>query len=182
VVVEAEDAVGTKDRAEAQVTINDGGIPMVEIVNAAADFSSELLPFGSTLTFTCTVKNIGTVPVRTTGPESDTTYSMLENFNTLGCYEEAGVFRIGLDYEGNSAGRQYPFRWQLGTEDELTAVEINGETEWYLMPDQTVTVVGHLILDVEPVTTEPYFWIGLIQEQVEIVQDKVEATKISIGF
>lgn len=182
VVVDAEDAVGNKSRAEGQLTIVGGGLPQVEIVNRAAQFSAEVVPLGSTLTFTCTVVNTGTVPVRTKGPEPGTTYSTSQNFNTLEQYEEPGIFRVGLDYEGNSAGRIYPFRWQLGNDDELTVVDTNAGPQKYLMPGQTVTVVGHLQIVDAPVVVSPYYWLGLIHEQVWIVQDRVEPTVISIGF
>jgi len=182
VVVEAEDYVGNKDRAEGQLTIEGGGVPRVEVVNAAAVFSPLIVQLGETLTFTCTVRNIGTVPVRTKGPEPGTEYTSLDNFNTLGEYEEPGIFRVGLDFEGNSAGRTYPFRWQLGHDDELTVLDTPIGPQTYLMPGQTVTVVGHLRITEKTVTVEPYFWIGLIHESVWIVQDRIEATPISIGF
>lgn len=182
VVVEAEDAVGNKARAEGKLVIEGGGVPRVEIVNRAAKLSPEVVPLGGTLTFECTVKNIGTVPVRTKGPESGSTYSTSENFNTLGEYEEPGIFRIGLDFEGNSSGRLYPFRWQLGKDHELSEIETEIGTETYLMPGQMVSVVGHLRIIDRPVKAVPYYWIGLIHEQVWIVEDRVEPTEISIGF
>lgn len=182
VVVEAEDYVGNQDRAEGQLTIEDGGVPRVEIVNAAAVFDPLVVQLGETLTFTCTVRNIGTVPVRTKGPEPGTEYTSLDNFNTLEEYEEPGIFRVGLDYEGNSAGRTYPFRWQLGYDGELTVLDTPIGPQTYLMPGQTVTVVGHLRITEKTVTVEPYFWVGLIHESVWIIQDRIEATPISIGF
>jgi len=182
IVVEAEDAVGNKARETASLTIEGGGVPRAEIVNGAAEFSPTVVPLHSTLTFTCTVKNIGTVPIRTKGPESGTTYSTSDNYNTLKEYEEPGVWRVGLDFEGNSAGRVYPYRWQLGTDAELTVIETDIGPETYLLPDQTVTIVGHLTIDEPPAKTEPYYWIGLIHEQVANVQDRVEPTQISIGF
>ena len=182
VVVEARDAVGNAARVEGQLTIEGGGIPLVEIVNRAAQFSASVVKLGSTLTFTCTVKNIGKVPVRTTGPEPGTTYTTEENYNTLGEYEEPGLFRVGLDFEGNSVGRIYPFRWQLGTDEELTIIETEIGAETYLMPGQTVTVIGHLRIDEPPPKTESYYWIGLIHEQVRVVQDRVEPTPITLLY
>ncbi|MGQ9493399.1 MAG: hypothetical protein ACUVR2_06505 [Anaerolineae bacterium] len=178
VVVEAEDAVGNRDIARGQLTIVNGGVPQVEIVNRAAQWSSTVVPLGGTLTFTCTVRNIGKVGVRTKGPESGTLYTTSENFNTKECYEEPGIFRIGLDYEGNSSGRTYPFRWQLGRDDELTVID----GQKYLMPGQTATVVGHIQIIDKPVKVAPYYWLGLIHEQVWIVEDRVEPVPITIGF
>ncbi len=181
-MIEAEDAVGNKDRAEGELTIEGGGVPRLEIINRAAILSPGVVPLGGTLSFTCTVKNIGTVPVRTKGPESGTTYSTSQNFNTLGQYEEPGIFRVGLDFEGNSEGRLYPFRWQLGTDEEITEIETEIGPMKYLMPGQAVTVIGHLRIDDRPVKVAPHYWLGLIHEQVWIVQDRVEPTEISIGF
>jgi hypothetical protein len=182
VVVEAQDYVGNRARAEGTLTIEGGGVPRVEIVRRAAEFTPSIVQPGGTLTFTCTVKNIGAVPVRTKGPEPDTEYSTSENYNTLEEFEEPGIFRIGLDFEGNSWGRQYPFRWQLGMDDELTVIDTPIGPQKYLMPGQSVTVVGHLRIDDPPPKATPYYWIGLIHEQVEIVQDQVEPTPITIGF
>jgi hypothetical protein len=178
VVVEVEDAVGTRDAARGELTIVNGGVPRAEIVNRAALWSSTVVPLGSTLTFTCTVRNIGKVGIRTKGPEPGALYSTSENFNSKGFYEEPGIFRLGLDFEGNSSGRIYPFRWQLGSDQELT--EVDGQK--YLMPGDMVTVVGHLKIVDEPVKVAPYYWLGLIHEQVWVVEDRVEPVPITIGF
>jgi hypothetical protein len=182
VVVEAEDAVGNRAEVRGALTIQGGGVPRVEVVKRAAQFTPTVVPLGATLTFTCTVKNIGTVPVRTKGPESGFMYGSLENHNTIEQFEEPGLFRVGLDFEGNSSGRLYPYRWQLGLDDELTVIETSIGPLKYLMPGQTVTVVGHLRLDERLYKVQPYMWLGLIHEQVEIVQDRIEPTLITIAF
>ena len=178
VVVEAQDAVGTRDVVRGQLTIENGGVPRVEVVNRAAQWSANVLPLGGTLTFTCTVRNIGKVGVRTKGPEPGTLYTTSENFNSKEMYEEPGIFRLGLDYEGNSSGRTYPFRWQLGRDDELTVVD----GQKYLMPGQTAMIVGHIQIVDKPVKVAPYYWLGLIHEQVWIVEDRVEPVPVTIGF
>ena len=182
VIVEAQDAVGNKAKAVGLLTIEGGGVPLVEIVNRAAQFSDTTIRLGETLTFTCTVKNIGKVPIRTKGPEPGTLYTTAMNYNKLQEYEEPGLFRVGLDYEGNSDGRAYPYRWQLGMDGELSQVDTEVGTVTYLMPGETVMVVGHLKVDDAPPKTEPYFWLGLIHEQVEVVQDRVEPTPFSILY
>ncbi len=178
VVVEAEDAVGNRAVVTGELVIVDGGVPKVEIVNSAAEWSASTLPLGGTLTFTCTVRNVGKVGVRTKGPASGDTYSTSENFNSKEFYEEPGILRVGMDYEGNSSGRTYPFRWQLGSDEELSVVD----GQKYLMPGKTVMVVGHLHIVDKPAKVTPYYWIGLIHEQVEIIQDRVEAVPVTIGF
>ena len=82
------------------------------------------------------------------------------------------------DYEGNSSGRTYPFRWQLGSDEELTVID----GQKYLLPGQTVQVVGHLKVIDKPVKVAPYYWLGLIHEQVWIVEDRVEPIPVTIGF
>jgi hypothetical protein len=182
VVVRATDAVGNEARAQGSLTIEEGGVPLVEIINRAAVFAPAVLPLHSTLYFTCTVKNVGMVPVRTKGPEPGTVYSTQQNYNTIAEYEEPGTFRIGLDYEGNSAGRTFPFRWQLGMDEELVLVQTVSGPQLYLMPGQTVTVTGGLTIDDRPIKSELYYWVGLIHEQVAIVQDRVAPTIIAVGY
>ena len=182
VVVRAIDAVGNVAQAEGKLTIEGGGLPLVQIVNRAAIFEPSVLPLHGTLYFTCTVENIGRVPVRTKGPEPGTIYSTRSNYNTLKEYEEPGLFRVGLDYEGNSAGRTFPFRWQLGMDEELTLVETIAGPQLYLMPGQTVVITGGLRVDDIPVKDAPYYWLGLIHEQVWIVQDRIAPTQIAIGY
>jgi hypothetical protein len=164
--------------AEAPLTIQGGGVPMVEIVNRAAFWAPQVVPLGGTLTFTCTVQNVGPVPIRTKGPEPGTTYSTRQNYNTLGFFEEPGIFRLGADSEGNTEGRKYPYRWQLGRDDELRVID----GQKYLMPGQRVTVVGHIQILDKPPKIVPKYWLGLIHEQVEIVNDWVEVTDISVGY
>jgi len=178
VVAEAEDLVGNKVQETSTLTIEHGGVPRADIVNAAVEFYPEVVPLGGTLTFTATVENFGSVPVRTTGPPPGTTYTTSENFNSLGWYEEPGAWRFGIDFEGNSSGRPYPYRFAIGSDAELTV--INGEK--YLMPGQWVTIVGHLQIIDKPPRSAPHYWAGLIHEDVRIVNDHVDPQVINIGF
>jgi hypothetical protein len=180
VVVEAADRAGNKVTKEAPLTIEDGGLPLAEI--KTVEFWPEVLPLGGTLHITVTVENVGGVAIRTKGPASGTTYTSRENFNTLGFYEEPGIFRVGVDYEGNSDGRSYTYRWQLGRDEDLEERIINGQRQLYLLPGQRVTVIGHITIIDEPPKINPYYWAGLVHEQVRIVNDRQHPTEINIGF
>lgn len=171
VVVEATDRVGNKDRKTAPLRIEQGGIPRAQIVKNDAEFSRTVLRVGETLVFTATVQNTGDVPIRTHGPEPGTTYTSDQNYNAFDEPIQSGTFRIGLDYEGSytANGFSYPFRWQLGRDDELTVVDGHK----YLMPGQTATVTGSLTLMKAPPREAPAFWIGLVHEDVENVADRV---------
>jgi len=194
VIAEAVDAIGNRTRVTKELTIADGGIPRATIKNSGVEWAPLtvptlrldqgplLVPFGGTLTFTVTVQNIGPVPVRTKGPEPGTIYTTSENFNTKKEYEEPGVWRVALDYQGNSAGRSYPFRWQVGSSKELKRVVIDGQEYFYLMPGQRVTVSGTVRITDKPPRINTYFWVGLVQEDVRIVEDHVEPRMVTIEY
>lgn len=180
VVAVATDRAGNQVVKEVALTIEDGGLPLAEI--QTVEFYPTVLPLGGTLHVTVTVENVGGVAVRTKGPPSGTTYTSRENFNTMGFYEEPGIFRVGVDFEGNSDGRPYTYRWQLGSDDDLEERIIDGQRHLYLPPGQRVTVVGHITIIDEPPKINPYFWAGLVHEQVRVVNDRQNPTEISIGF
>ncbi len=183
VVADAVDAVGNRVHEERPLKIEQGGVPRATIMNSGVDWSPHLIPLGSTLTFTVTVTNIGPVPVRTSGPEPGTAYRTDENFNSKKNYEQPGVWRVGLDMEGNSAGRPYPYRWQVGSSAELTHVKAeDGQDLLYLMPGQRVTVTGTLQIVDKPPRINQYYWVGLVQEDVRIVEDHVEPLLVTVEY
>ncbi len=194
VVVDAVDAVGNRTTVSKKLTISEGGIPRATISNAGVDWSPQalpslvtapnalLVPLGGTLTFTVTVENVGPVPIRTSGPQPGTVYTTSQNFNTLGDYEQPGVWRVGLDSDGNSIGRPYPYRWQLGSNQELKHVTIDGNEYLYLMPGQRVTVSGSVRIIDKPPRINVYYWVGLIQEDVRIVEDHVAPKLVTVEY
>ena len=190
VQAEAVDRVGNRTIVTGTVTIQDGGRPRADIVNADVDFYNpetrdQVVPLGSSLAFTLTVENTGLVPIRTSGPDSGTQYRSDENFNSLAAYETPGAWRVGIDYEGNPS-YAYPYRWGLGYLDELESRVIDGQTFYYLMPGQRVVVTGSIqIADVPAANRDRvFFWAGLIHEQVRIdtFNDYVDPQQIVIGF
>lgn len=181
---EAKDLVGNRTVVTSTLAIVDGGVPRADIVNAEVDFKPKIVPLGETLNFTATVENFGTVPIRTSGPPPGTLYESDENFNSLEWYEEPGVWRFGIDFETNSSGRPYPYRWAAGSDDDLEIKIIEGEEYRYLMPGQRAVITGSIRIVDEPPRNPLHFWAGLIHEDVRIdsFNDHVDPQEISIGF
>jgi hypothetical protein len=187
---EAVDLVGNRTVVTSTLTIQDGGRPRADIVNAHVDFynpetGDKVVPLGSTLAFTLTVENTGLTPIRTSGPDSGTPYRSDQNFNSLGDFETPGAWRVGIDYEGNPS-YAYPYRWGLGHLDDLEKQVIDGQTFYYLMPGQRMVVTGTIqIVDVPAASRDRVnFWAGLIHENVSIdtFNDFVDPQQIVIGF
>ena len=186
---EAEDRVGNRTVVTETLTISEGGVPRADIVAANVDFynpetGEQVVPLGQTLAFTLTVENFGTVPIRTHGPGSGEHYRSDENFNTKGFHESSGAWRVGIDYEGNPS-YAYPYRWAVGNLAELEQREINGNTEYFLMPGQRAVVTGTIqLLDVIADRDRVNFWAGLIHEHVriDVFNDHVDPQPIVIGF
>ncbi|HDN79498.1 MAG: hypothetical protein DRI61_13840 [Chloroflexi bacterium] len=183
VVAEAQDKVGNRTVVTATLVIKEGGVPRADILNADVQFYPKIVPLGATLYFTLTVENFGAVPIRTSGPPPGTIYKSTQNFNTLGWYEEPGVWRVGIDFETNSSGRPYPFRWAVCGDDCEVRV-INGREYRFLMPGQRSTVTGGIRIVHKPPRNPIHFWAGLIHEDVRIepFNDHVDPQEISIGF
>jgi hypothetical protein len=179
VVGYAEDRVGNKSTVTETLEIKDGGVPRGTIVGLEWTVSDTVIPVGGTLYFTATVENYGTTPIRTTGPEPGTVYTTDWNAATVGYYERAGVFRFGIGFQNCPLG-DYPWRWALGRSSDLNAVQRGDETLYYLMPGQRALITGGIqILDPLP-DKSTVFWAGLIHEQVEIVNARVDAKAITI--
>jgi len=181
VTAEVEDLIGQKMSVTSTLTIQNGGQPRADIVNGIVQYSATTLQLGQTLYFTLTVENYGLAPIRTSGPSSGLVYtSMSQNYNALGDYEQSGVYRVGLMCQ--TCKSDYPWRWALGATDTLsTTVDSNGHTQYYLLPGQRVSVTGGVVLDQIVESRNPqFFWVGLIHEDVEMVNDRVDPQYITI--
>jgi hypothetical protein len=177
VYAEAQDAVGQRTLAETTLTIQDGGVPMAYIFNGEVEWSSKSVPLGETLTFTLTVDNDSSAPIRTSGPPPGTVYTNDQNYATLGEYIQSGVFRVGIHCE--NATTNYPWRWAVGDENVLE--ERDGYL--YLPPFTRAVVTGSLrFVDVVGARNPQYCWAGLIHEDVEIsaVNDRVDPISLFI--
>jgi hypothetical protein len=176
-----EDRLGQKMSVTTTLTIQDGGLPRAEILNGELKLSATTLQIGQTLFFTLTVENYGNSPIRTSGPPAGTVYkSMGENANTLGEYDQSGVYRVGIMCQ--TCKSDFPWRWALGTPDTLSkTVDENGHTQYYLLPGQRATITGGVVLDQIVASRNPQnFWAGLIHEDVAVVNNGVDPQAITI--
>jgi hypothetical protein len=176
----AEDKVGQRDVVTQSLSIEGGGVPKAEVLQATVDWSSSFIVLNDTLCFTLTVDNYGPVPIRTTGPAPGTLYESDQNFNTLDYEEESGAWRVGINFD--TSLRDYPFRWAVGEPDQLVAVEEDGNIFYYLPAGERGRVYGCIRIVQEPARNPLYFWVGLIHEDVEIsnVNQRVDPEYVEI--
>jgi len=180
VTARAEDAVGQVTIVTGTLKVVDGGVPRAEIRDGEVSFSASSLLVGQTLYFTLTVENYGAVPIRTSGPPPGYLYDDDQNYNTAGFSTEAGAWRVGIDFE--TSKRDYPFRWAVGSPQDLIAKEIGG-TKYYYLPPNTISIVtgGIHLTELQP-HNPVVFWAGLIHEFVEItpINQRVDPQPVRI--
>ncbi len=179
VVATAEDRVGNKVTVTDTLEIREGGVPLATIVGLEWEVSATSIPLGGTLYFTATVENYGKTPIRTIGPESGTQYTTEWNFATLGGWTSSGAFRVGIGFDNCPLG-DYMWRWSVGKYSDLRAVQRGDETLYYLDPGQRVLVTGSVVLNQAPPRNPTPFWLGLIHEDVEIVNNRVDPKWITV--
>ena len=169
IVAIAEDAEGQRVRAEDSLTIQYGGVPRADIfappTGDTLQFSATAVAICDTLTFTMTINNYGTTPIRTSGPEPGVVYDSDWNYNTLGWHTESGAWRVAIGYENEITN--YPYRWAVGNPEDL--VEIDGYT--YLMPGERALITGGIrLVNVFGDRNPQPVWAGLIHEDVAIAE------------
>ncbi|MFQ3535520.1 MAG: hypothetical protein SNJ58_06550 [Aggregatilineales bacterium] len=129
------------------------------------------LPQGDLLLFRLTVLNYGSTPIRTIGPWQGTVYQYDQTEAAMTAPENreaiSGAWRVGVQCERSESS--YPWRWALGTQEELTRVERDGEVLWYLQPNQQVTVWGAVRMTrLIPTRNPQKCFAALIHEDVAI--------------
>lgn len=173
--IEATDPAGNFTDATTQATIAQGGTPRVEITEAK--FSPTALAFGMPLNVSITVKNTGTVPVRTLGPPPGTDYTTEMNFSSFLdptdktralFFERPGVWRVGVSWQ--NAPQSYPVRWGFFPDDKTM-----------LQPGDSVTITGtiHVLIKTQH---EQVFYAGLEQGGVGFPVAQVGLTRVTISF
>jgi hypothetical protein len=183
IVAIAQDLEGQRLRAETELTIEFGGVPRGYIFSPPSgdtlEFSATAVPLCDTLTFTVTLQNDGTTPLRTTGPEPGTIYDSDWNYNTLGWHTESGAWRVAIGYENEITN--YPYRWAIGN---LADLEKIGD-HYYLMPGERTVVTGGIRITGPLGVRNPQpMWAGLVHEDVEISADnnRVDTQVITIDL
>jgi hypothetical protein len=84
-------------------------------------------------------------------------------------YEQPGAWRVGLECETSQSS--YPWRWALGTAENLNTEDdpTNDNVYLYLMPGQRVVVWGAVRLtNIVPTRNPQACYAGLIHEGVEV--------------
>jgi hypothetical protein len=168
VTVQLHDRSGNRSVAQRPLKIQGGGEPAVEVLKV--EFSPQQITLGSTIEVSVTVKNVGNVPLRTQGPDRGYTYTTNDSYSSVegGKYDaQAGLWRVGVDWDGNSGGAayRYPFRWGFGKT---------------LMPGETVVTGGKIkILKQE---RQMWFFAGVLQEGIRIVRDRLGITPINVSY
>jgi hypothetical protein len=164
----ATDTAGNQVTQTGPVSIQNGGQPQIKVLDV--QFEPQKLMQGQTIKLTIRVKNTGKVVLRTQGPEPGFTYTTNDTFASInnGQYvDKAGLWRVGVDWDGNSGSgpRRYPFRWGLGKD---------------LQPGEEATITGNItILQNEK---QMSFYAGVIQEGIGFPADQLGRTLINVGL
>ncbi len=101
-------------------------------------------------------------PEGSSAPGTFFVYNEGDTYADRGYPEITWAWRVGVDYDGNSTGRDHPYRW--GLPDALN-------------PGDTATINGQIILTSSGTRR---YWAGLVQESVAWVQDGIATTNVVV--
>lgn len=173
--IEAQDLAGNFTDVTQAVTIANGGIPRAEITDVK--FTPTALAVGMDLNVSITVKNTGTVPLRTLGPPPGTAYTTSQNYasfpnptkpDTPLYYEQAGVWRVCVGWQNSP--QAYPVRWGFFKDDKQE-----------LKPGESVTVGGPIKV-LMTAQSSVNFWAGLEQGGLGFPGGQVGFTTITVSY
>src|SRR5258708_3644149 len=121
------------------------------------------MPQGDLLIFRVTVSNYGSTPIRTFGPWPGTVYQWDQNAAAMNTDNVSGAWRVGLQCERSET--TLPWRWAIGSTDQLTKVERDGQTLWYLMPGKQAVVWGAVRMTKLITTPNPQEWWAAVTHE-----------------
>ncbi len=196
VVAEARDLAGYHVVVSSTLSIVQGGKPRAEVVNGEIHWGGAVrsvegtdiyLPLGATLQFTTYIENYGTVPIRTSGPLPGTVYRTDQNYNTLAVemeqdsyHQQAGVWRFGINFDVSTS--DFPYRWAVGTHDELRCETIEGHEQCFLDPGKRGTVTGSIEMVGPFPRSQIFAWGGLIHEYVGINTENNYVDQVTLNI
>lgn len=166
--VRTEDHAGNAVEARRPLTVTASGAPNIALL--AVQIDPPALMLGGQLHVRLVVQNTGEVPLRTQGPDSGYTYTTNDSYASIngGRYvDRAGLWRVGLDWEGNTGGApyRYPYRWGFGRT---------------LPPGARATIDGYVTILKQERTM--WFYAGILQEGISIAADRLGRTPVSVSW
>ncbi|HEX5414193.1 MAG TPA: hypothetical protein VFZ25_00910 [Chloroflexota bacterium] len=173
--IEATDTAGNFTDVTQPVIIASGGIPRAEITDVK--FTPKALAAGMDLNVSITVKNTGTVPLRTLGPPPGTAYTTSMNYASFPnpakpdsplYYEQTGVWRVCVGWQNSP--QAYPVRWGFFADDKQE-----------LKPGESVTVGGPIKILMTAQNTVT-FWASLEQGGLGFPGGQVGLTTITVSY
>jgi hypothetical protein len=177
--IEATDAAGNYTDYVTPVTIANGGTPRAEI--SSVRFSPLAIAVGGDIHVQITVKNTGTVPLKTLGPPSGTKYTTEESYASFVgpdkvplYYERGGVWRACVGWQNEA--QNYPIRWGFFSDQDIK----KGRE---LMPGEEVVVTGTITIgnSMKSINAQRFF-AALEQGSVGFPTGQVGQTVITIGY
>lgn len=169
VTLRAQSKQGNRVESNRSLKLEGSGTPALQVLKVA--ISPQRVMLGEAISVTITVKNVGNTPLRSEGPLMGYTYTTDSSYSSIegGKYGvKAGLWRVGVDWDGNSGGGapyRYPFRWGF---------------DHTLMPGETAVTGGKIVILKQERTM--WFYAGVLQEGVRIVWDRLGRTQVKVGF
>ncbi len=89
------------------------------------------------------------------------------------------MWRFGINFD--TTGVDFPFRWAVGSKDQLELRLIDGKEQYYLMPGKSGSVNGCIVMDEKPPVGTQFWWAGLIHQSVSVANNDVDRITVQVG-